>query len=132
MIATANRSTYVRATCNFNTEQLQYKDYFRAKLSEIDVLRLSFDECKKVEFISIRGYNCTGCTAFFFQKDGYHAHSDSYSAPAVGCQFTSASAGAVKSPGGEDDFGCYQTVNPVHRCVSSDDSTTQWWFGVRH
>ena len=132
MIATANRSTHVRATCNFNTEQLQYKDYFRAKLSEIDVLRLSFDECKKVEFISIRGYNCTGCTAFFFQKDGYHAHSDSYWAPAVKCQFTSASADAVKSPGGEDNFGCYQTVNPVHKCVSSDDSTTQWWFGVRY
>ena len=132
MIATANRSTHVRATCNFNTEQLQYKDYFRAKLSEIDVLRLSFDECKKVEFISIRGYNCTGCTAFFFQKDGYHVHTDSYWAPVVKCQFTSASADAVHLPGGEDDFGCYKTVNPVQKCVSTDDSTTQWWFGVRY
>ena len=113
MTATANRSTHVRATCNFNTEELQYKDYFRAKLSDINVLRLRSEGCKTVEFISIRGYNCTGCTAFFFQKDGYHVHTDSYWAPVVKCQFTSASADAVKSPGGEDDFGCYQTVNPV-------------------
>ena len=40
-----------------------------------------------------------------------------------GCQFTSLSADAVKSQGGEDDFGCYRAVNPVHRCVSNDDST---------
>ena len=131
MVATANRSTHVRATCNFNTEELQYKDYFRAKLSDIDVLRLRSEGCKKVEFITIRGYNCTGCTAFFFQKDGYHVHTDSYWAPVVKCQFTSASADAVHLPGGEDDFGCYKTVNPVQKCVSSDDSTTQWWFGVR-
>ena len=132
MVATANRSTHVRATCNFNTEELQYKDYFRAKLSDIDVLRLRSEGCKKVEFITIRGYNCTGCTAFFFQKDGYHVHTDSYWAPVVKCQFTSASADAVHLPGGEDDFGCYKTVNPVQKCVSSDDSTTQWWFGVRY
>ena len=47
MTATANRSTHVRATCNFNTEELQYKDYFRAKLSDIDVLRLRSEGCKK-------------------------------------------------------------------------------------
>ena len=45
MIVTANRSTHERATCNFNTEELQYRDYF--KLSDIDVMRLNFDGCKK-------------------------------------------------------------------------------------
>ena len=50
-------------------------------------------------------------------------------APVVGCQFTSLSADAVKSHGGDDNFGCYRAVNPVHICVSNDDSTTQWWFG---
>ena len=52
-----------------------------------------------------------------------HAHTDSYWAPVEGCQFTSPSADAVKSQGGEDNFGCYRAVNPVHRCVSNDDST---------
>ena len=59
-------------------------------------------------------------------------HYDSFYGPKIGCQFTSQSTGAVRLPGGEDNFGWYQTVNPVHRCVSSDDSTTQWWLGVRH
>ena len=129
MIVTANRSTHVRATCNFNTEELQNRDYFRAKLSEIDVMRLNFDGCKKYEFISIRGYNCTNCTAHFVQRDFWHAHTDSHWAPSIACQFTSPSGDAVKSDGGEDNFGFYKAVNPVHRCVSNDDSTTQWWFG---
>ena len=132
MITTANRSTHVRATCNFNTEELKYRDYLRAKLNDIDVMRLNFDGCKKYEFISIRGYNCSNCTAQFVQTDNWHAHTDSFYGPTIGCQFTSQSTGAVQLPGGEDNFGWYQTVNPVHRCVSSDDSTTQWWFGVRH
>ena len=132
MIATANHSTHVRATCNFNTVELTYRDYLRAKLNDIDVMRLNFDGCKTYEFISVRGYNCSNCTAQFVQTDNWHAHTDSFWGPKIGCQFTSQSAGAVKLPGGEDNFGCYQTVNPVHRCVSSNNSTTQWWFGFRH
>ena len=127
--AVANRSTHVRATCNFNTEGLHYRDYFRAKLGDIDVMRLSFDGCKKIEFISIRGHNCTNCTAHFVQRDFWHAHTDSYNGPRKGCQCTSPSANAMRSRGGEDNFGYYRAVNPVHRCVSNDDSTTQWWFG---
>ena len=131
MTATANRSTHLRATCNFNTEELKYRDYLRAKLNDIDVMRLNFDGCKEYEFISIRGYNCSNCTAHFVQRDHWHAHTDSVWGPKIGCQFTSQSTGAVKSPSGEDNFGWYQTVNRVHRCTSSDDSTTQWWLGVR-
>ena len=131
MITTAKRSTHVRATCNFNTEELKYRDYLRAKLNDIDVMRLKFDGCKKYEFISIRGYNCSNCTAQFVQTNNWHTHTDSFWGPKKGCQFTSQSTGAVKSRRGEDNFGWYQTVNPVHRCTSSDDSTTQWWLGVR-
>ena len=132
MITTAKRSTHVRATCNFNTEELKYRDYLRAKLNDIDVMRLKFDGCKKYEFISIRGYNCSNCTAQFVQTDNWHAHTDSSWGPKMGCQFTSQSTGAVNARRGEDNFGWYETVNRVHRCVSSDNSTTQWWFGVRH
>ena len=38
MDAIANRSTHVRATCNFNTDELKYSDYLRAKLTDIDVI----------------------------------------------------------------------------------------------
>ena len=134
MNATANRSTHVRATCNFNTEELKYSDYLRAKFTDIDVMRLDFDGCKKYEFISVRGYNCTSCTAHFVQRDTWHAHVDSYyNGPGMrGCQCNRISVGAVKGLTGEDNFGWYETVNKNHSCVSSSDSTTQWWFGVRY
>ena len=45
------------------------------------------------------------------------------------CQFTSARNGSVALPTGEDNFGYYDTVNPLHRCTSGDKATTQWWFG---
>ena len=60
---------------------------------------------------------------------GMRISTDSHWAPSIGWQFTSPSVDAVKSDGGEDNFGFYRAVNPVHRCVSNDDSTTQWWFG---
>ena len=33
--------------------------------------------------------------------------------------------------GGEDNFGVYDRVNPVHRCTANENSITQWWFGER-
>lgn len=125
----SSNSTHVRATCNFNTAGLNYTDYLRAKITDIDVIRLKIDGCKKYEYINIRGYSCGQCTAHFAQIDIWHAHVDSYYGSQKGCQLTSPLTGAVRNPGGEDNFGFYQTVNPVHRCSSSLNSTTQWWFG---
>ena len=107
MMATANNSTHVRATCNFDSEKRNYRDYLRAKLSELNVMHFNYIECKKFEFVSVRGYNCSNCTALFGQSDYMHAHTDSYwgSQQQYKCQFTSALAGAVKRPGGEDNFG---------------------------
>ena len=124
-----SHSTHVRATCNFNTDGLNYTDYLRAKLSDIDVMSLSFDGCKRYEYINIRGYYCHNCTAHFVQRDYWHAHVDSYSGSQRNCQFKSPLEGAVKMKSGEDNFGWYETVNPVHRCSASADSTTQWWIG---
>ncbi|CAH3018803.1 unnamed protein product [Porites evermanni] len=122
----------VTSESNIQCAEVSYylRDYLRAKLNDIDVMRLNFDGCKKYEFISIRGYNCSNCTAQFVQTDNWHAHTDSFWGPKIGCQFTSQSTGAVRLLGGEDNFGWYQTVNPAHRCTSSNDSTTQWWLGV--
>ena len=125
----AKHSSRFRATCNFNTDGLNYTDYLRAKFTDIDVMQLKYDRCKKYEYINIRGYGCENCTAHFVQKDPWHAHVDSFYGSSKGCQLTSPLAGAVKLPAGEDNFGYYETVNPVHRCSSSPNSTTQWWFG---
>ena len=131
MTAIANRSTHVRATCNFNNDGLNYTDYLRAKLSDIDVMRLNSGGCRRYEYINIRGYGCSQCTAHLTQTVHWHAHVDSYYGTKRECGLTGPHAGAVKLPAGEDDFGYYETVNPVHRCSSSDNSTTQWWFGEK-
>ena len=82
--------------------------------------------CKKFEFINIRDHECINCTAYFGQNKYWHAHIDSYHGIA-NCQLKS--IGARSHQGGEDNFGWYQTVNPIHRCTRNDTSTTQWWFG---
>ena len=129
MNSIASHSTHVRATCNFNTDGVNYTDYLRAKLSDIDVTRLNFDGCKRYEYINIRGYNCHNCTAHFVQKNKWHAHVDSYYGSRKGCQFKSPLPGSLKLNGGEDNFGWYNSVNHVHRCSASANATTQWWIG---
>ena len=127
MNAIANYSTHVRATCNFDTDGLNYTDYLRAKFSDIKIMHFSDLDCKKFEYINIRGHDCINCTAYFGQKnEHWHAHIDSYFGIAK-CQLNS--TGARSYPGGEDNFGLYDTVNPIHRCTRNDTSTTQWWFG---
>jgi len=81
----------------------------------------------KMEYINIRGYDCYNCTAWISQTSNWHLHTDSYHG--IHRQFTSARNGAVASSGGEDNFGYYYAINPLHRCTSGDNATTQWWFG---
>ena len=80
-----------------------------------------------MEYINIRGYDCYDCTATMIQRINYcHLHTDS---SLKSCEFKSASNGSVKSGEGEDNFGYYNTINPLHRCTSGYNATTQWWFG---
>lgn len=55
-----------RATCEFPTIGIDFKDYFRASLSSFDPLHPSTNSplnCKLYEFINIRGNQCIKCTA---------------------------------------------------------------------
>ena len=125
MRSTLRHTTHFRATCNFNTDGLVTTDYLRAKTSELNILQLDSYPCVKMEYINIRGYHCYDCTALVGQNIKRHLHSDS-SYVVKSCQFTSARDSSVES---EDDFGHYCTINPLHRCTSGDNATTQWWFG---
>ena len=127
MISTLSHSTHVRATCNFNTDGLVTKDYLRAKTTHLNILLVNSEPCVKMEYINIRAYDCYKCTAKMSQTINWHLHTTSYFV--TPCQFTSACNGSVASPGGEDNFGFYQTINPLHRWTSGDNATTQWWFG---
>ena len=83
-------------------------------------------QCKKVEYVNIRGHVGTDLTAPFWQKlntwtlhiDSTHTH----------CQFKTAKSSAASS---EDNFGCYgDGISNKFRCTQGDQSTTQWWFGA--
>ncbi|XP_067028464.1 uncharacterized protein [Acropora muricata] len=126
MKSTLSHSTHFRATCNFNTDGLVTTDYLRTKTTDLNILQLTGWPCVKMEYINIRGYDCYDCTALMAQSIQWHLHTDS---SGQSCQFKSASNGSVKSGGGEDNFGYYNTINTLHRCTSGDDATTQWWFG---
>ena len=128
--STLSHSTHVRATCNFNTDGLVTNDYLRAKTADLNILLLKRESCLKMEYINIRGYDCYNCTALMTQTIRWHLHIDSHYR-GKSCQFTSARNGSVASPGGEDNFGFYHTINPLHRCTSGDNATTQWWFGEK-
>ena len=128
MNSTLSYSTHFRATCNFNTDGLVTTDYLRAKTANLNILQLISNLCVKMEYINIRGYDCYNCTALMIQRINWHLHTDSYHGP-KSCQFTSAANGSISLPGGEDNFGEYYAINPLHRCTSANHSTTQWWFG---
>ncbi|XP_067027020.1 uncharacterized protein [Acropora muricata] len=129
MNKSALQSSHLRVTCNFNIDGLNYTDYMRTTLLEIDIMNLRSIGCKRHEYINIRGYGCYNCTTHFHQGRRFHGHVDSHNSPREGCE--AFFPGTVAEPGGEDNFGVYDTVNPVHRCTANENSTTQWWFGER-
>ncbi|XP_067028458.1 uncharacterized protein [Acropora muricata] len=123
MKSTLSHSTHFRATCNFNTDGLVTTDYLRTKTTDLNILQLTGWPCVKMEYINIRGYDCYDCMAKMVQGINSHLHTDS---SLTSCQFKSAHDSSVKS---EDNFGYYDITNPLHRCTSGDNATTQWWFG---
>ena len=120
-----NVSTHWRSTCNFPTDGVDYRDYWRVSLTNMDLLvkppTSSF--CLLSEFINVRGNNCTNCTVLTGYSDGMSLHMDSSLAS---CDFNRHPAGAVSS---EDNFGHYEAINSAFRCSSSMNSTSQFWLG---
>ena len=130
MDSTFSHSTHFRATCNFNTDGLVTTDYLRAKTTELNILLLKGAPCVTLEYINIRGNEGYNVSVWMIQDERAkpsHIHTDSYYGGSR-CQFNSAQNGSIGG-GGEDNFGFYHIVNPLHRCSSEDRSTTQWWFG---
>ena len=126
MKSTLSHSTHFRETCNFNTDRLVLTDYLRAKTTDLNILQLIIISapCVKMEYINIRGYDCYDCMALIGQAISFHLHTDS-SDTVKFCQFKSARNSYVAS---KDNFGYCGIVNPLHRCTSGENATTQWWF----
>ena len=118
-------STHWRATCSYPTHGIDYRDYLRGNFKDFNIVDfLGSGECKRVEYVDIRGHNGTNLKVPFWQKKSTWMlhHDSSYDF----CQFT-AKVGSVSS---EDNFGFYYAFNPTFRCTQADNSTTQWWFGT--
>ena len=119
-------STHWRATCNFSTVGVAYRDYIRVPLESLDLL-VEPDAntfCLLTEFVDVRGNKCVNCTVLisYGHGMGYTLHMDSYHGPERGCDF----GGGIFD---EDNFGLYSKQNPAFRCTSSMSSTTQFWLG---
>ena len=117
-------STYWYAVCNFNGTMSDRRDTVRGKLSELDPIAYTGNgECRKVEYINIRGFTCKQCTVLWYQVTGNMLHVDS---SVDGSCDLDARCGAVSS---EDNFGLYGgSVNNNFTCTENDASTTSWWF----
>ena len=125
MTSLQNNSTHWRATCNYPTDEIDFRDYLRGNFKDFDIVDfLGSGTCKKVEYVNIRGHMGTHLTVNFWQKlNSWFLHIDSgYNS----CDFTAMKTGAVFS---EDNFGHYGSFNSKFRCTKGTQSTTQWWFG---
>ncbi|KAL9967567.1 hypothetical protein ACROYT_G025822 [Oculina patagonica] len=117
-------STHWRATCNFPTDGVDYRDYWRVSLDMLDLLVEpdASGPCLLAEFVNVRGDECVNCTVLKAYNEYFTLHMDSYYGPQNGCDF----GGGIID---EDNFGFYTTANPAFRCTSSMSSTTQFWLG---
>ena len=117
-------STHWRATCNFPTDGVDYRDYIRVSLERLDLVvkPREYDFCLLTEFFNVHGNECSNCTVFAACGPGIFLHIDSSLGPHRGCDF----GGGIDN---EDNFGFYDTTNPAFRCTSSETSTTQYWLG---
>ncbi|XP_032227500.1 uncharacterized protein LOC116610933 [Nematostella vectensis] len=128
MKALRTQSSHWRYTCSFPYSGVDYTDYLRARLVDVDPISFVGEMiCKRVEYINIRGNAAAHTTVAFWQKSPICIHhtDSSITTQYSGCAF-SATTGSVPN---EDNFGCYRTVNSKFRCTMSPSSTTQFWFG---
>ena len=126
----SDHSTHIRATCNFSPSAgVNYTDYLRLKLSEINTLTFKGEKCVTVEFFSFVGSSCSTCSLMFYNNQAWslHPHIDCFYSPKA------CSTSAFPVPGctatGQDLFGYYKYVLHTHGCSSSPSAKTQWWFG---
>ena len=115
-------STQWRATCSYPTHGIDFRDYLHGNFKDFNIFDFFGErQCKKVEYVNIRGHVATELTAPFWQKlNTWTLHTDSTH---THCQFKTAKSGAASS---EDNFGWYgDGISNKFRCTQGYQSTTQ-------
>ena len=124
-----DRMTYIkslttqwRITCSFDTG-FNNTDFVKTSYVKFNPLTfIGHGVCKGMMTIDVRGHRCKVCKSSWWQDNSTMLHHDSSS---DSCKFGK-SAGYVS---GEDNFGHYVVTNPKFTCSSSDNATTNLWFG---
>jgi hypothetical protein len=125
-------STKWRFTCNYDSNGTVYIDYARGLTTELDIIHFNDAGCVKVQYINVRGWNCTNCTVYMMQFYDIPLH--------VRIDFCELNVndwkecddhGSGRGPlfDFESSFGYYGCYNTEHRCSSSLSATTQFWLG---
>ncbi|XP_028411738.1 uncharacterized protein LOC114534489 [Dendronephthya gigantea] len=124
MISLKAKSTHWRATCSFPVNGVDGRDQVRGNFKDFDIMTfIESGLCKQMEYINIRGNECSQCTAKWWAKSGsQNLHTDNTEGD---CDFRP-TVGIIS---GEDNFGLYDNVNQDFRCTATNASTTNWWFG---
>ena len=121
----ASQSTHWRVTCDFPVSGVDYRDYVRATFENLNPLEYTASgECREMEYINIRGHNCTQCTAAWWQTESQQL---THFSDLDGCQF-GITQGSLDN---EANFGGYwkNKFTSEFRCSSKDTSSTNHWFG---
>ena len=122
-----NVFTHWRATSNFPTHRVDFRDYIRSSFAENDLFAVpGVDRCAWYEHVDIRGNRCINCTAYSPYSALHAYHIDSWYGKGLSCDFDGKPSQGIYN---EDNFGFYSTVNSLFRCSSKLTSTTQYWFG---
>lgn len=121
------QSSHWRVTCDFPNFGVDYKGYARAPFKNLNPLKYDASgECREMEYINIRGHNCTKCKAAWWQtKKQFLTHFSDQDR----CQFGT----TPEFVHNEASFGGYwkNNVNLEFRCSTKETSSTNHWFGGR-
>ncbi|XP_046863887.1 uncharacterized protein LOC124457740 [Xenia sp. Carnegie-2017] len=124
-------NTLWRITCSYGDKGWNETDLVIATHKNAPIFQTFITPppvCLNVRYINIRGYNCKDCSVPFWQYDVEILHLDSSSALNY-CNKKDFKSTSCTGEGGEDNFGYYKCYNAKHRCSSSNNATTQLWFG---
>ena len=119
-------SSHWRITCNFPTKVLDYRDYVRGNFSQFNILNFEGEKkCKVIDYVNVKGYNCSQCTAAWWQDADNILHHD---LSLGSCSFESFAK--VVSVWNADYFGYYENTDNLFSCCSEKSSNTNHWFGA--
>ncbi|KXJ26150.1 uncharacterized protein LOC110242458 [Exaiptasia diaphana] len=125
----SNVSSHVRISTGFSKFGIDFTDYMRAQISDINILKFTGNAvCKTIEYINVRENIGEGVTAPFWQSNNQTSifHVNTFKNP---CDFDATSGAAPN----ERNFGMYcankNETSREFRGTADPDSTTEYWFG---